>query len=192
MAQPLTNLAIALIHHPVYNKHHQVVTTALTNLDQHDIARSSRTFGLDRFYIVTPSEEQRRLAERIAGHWQAGWGSTYNPDRREAMGIIRICDTLETALAEFQSHFDRPVRTVITGASLRPDSISFNALRTMLDEEHQPLLLMLGTGWGLTDEWFESADFILEPIAGHGTYNHLSVRSAAAIMLDRLRGTRQT
>ncbi|MEI7817822.1 MAG: RNA methyltransferase, partial [Desulfuromonadales bacterium] len=33
------NLAIALVHYPVYNKHHEVVTSALTNLDQHDIAR---------------------------------------------------------------------------------------------------------------------------------------------------------
>jgi hypothetical protein len=46
----------------------------------------------------------------------------------------------------------------------------------------------LGTGWGLTEECFSAADFILEPIAGNGSYNHLSVRSAAAIMLDRLLG----
>ena len=59
-----------------------------------------------------------------------------------------------------------------------------------MDDERidQPYLLLLGTGWGLTEECFASADLILEPIAGNGTYNHLSVRSAAAIMLDRLRG----
>ena len=61
MLPPRANLAIALLHHPVYNKLHEVVTTALTNLDLHDIARSSRTFGLDRFYIVTPSLDQRPL-----------------------------------------------------------------------------------------------------------------------------------
>ena len=33
-------------------------------------------------------------------------------------------------------------------------------------------------------------DEVLEPIAGTGDYNHLSVRAAAAIMLDRLRGAR--
>ena len=95
------NLAIALVHYPVYNKHHEVVTSALTNLDQHDIARSSKTFGLDRFYIVTPSEEQRKLAERISGHWQQGWGAAYNPDRRQAMDIVRVTPSLASAVADF-------------------------------------------------------------------------------------------
>jgi hypothetical protein len=34
----------------------------------------------------------------------------------------------------------------------------------------------------------EQADYILEPIYGPGEYNHLSVRSAVAIILDRLLG----
>ena len=92
------NLAVALVHYPVYNKHHEVVTSALTNLDQHDIARSSKTFGLDRFYIVTPSEEQRKLAERISGHWQQGWGADYNPDRRQALEIVRVTPTVASAV----------------------------------------------------------------------------------------------
>jgi hypothetical protein len=189
MALPTANLAIALLHHPVYNKLREVVTTALTNLDLHDIARSSRTYGLDRFYIVTPSADQRALAERIAGHWQEGWGAAYNPDRKEALGIVRVCGALPEALADFQAGFTKPVRTVITGAARRPGSISCRELKRMLEDPGTPCLLLLGTGWGLTEECFRSADHILEPIAGSGTYNHLSVRSAAAIMLDRLRGT---
>jgi len=190
MAQPPVNLAIALLHHPVYNKRREVVTTALTNLDLHDIARSSRTFGLDRFYIVTPSLDQRTLAQRITGHWQEGWGAAYNPDRKEALDIVRVCATLEKAVADFQAGFEKPVQTVITGAARRPNSIDCSALRTKLAQSDTPYLLLLGTGWGLTDECFKTADLLLEPISGAGTYNHLSVRSAAAIMLDRLRGTR--
>lgn len=189
MSSPRANLAIALLHYPVYNKLREVVTTALTNLDLHDIARSSRTFGLDRFYIVTPSHDQQALAQRITGHWQAGWGATYNPDRKEALDIVRVCDTLDDARADFQTGFAAPVRTVITGAANRPGSISCRDLRRMLDDSGTPFLLLLGTGWGLTEACFDAADHILEPIAGAGTYNHLSVRSAAAIMLDRLRGT---
>lgn len=184
------NLAIALLHYPVYNKHHEVVTTALTNLDQHDIARSSKTFGLDRFYIVTPSEEQRRLAERISGHWQEGWGADYNPDRRSALEIVRVCPTLQSAVEDFQGNFTKPVKVAITGAAQRPGSIELATLRNLLEEHDQPYLLLLGTGWGLTEECFATADYILKPIAGNGSYNHLSVRSAAAIMLDRLRGER--
>lgn len=182
------NLAIALVHYPVYNKHHEVVTTALTNLDQHDIARSSKTFGLDRFYIVTPSVEQRRLAERISAHWQQGWGADYNPDRRQALDIVRVTPSVASAAADFQSGFSKSVKIAVTGAARRPGSIALQTLRNHLLESDQPYLLLLGTGWGLTETFFETADIILEPIAGSGIYNHLSVRSAAAIMLDRLRG----
>jgi hypothetical protein len=188
MLPPAVNLAIALVHYPVYNKHHEVVTTALTNLDLHDIARSSRTFGLDRFYIVTPSKDQQALALRITGHWQAGWGATYNPDRKEALDIVRVVDTLAGAVKDFQTRFAEPVKTVITGAANRPGSITCQAFRRMLSHSESPFLLLLGTGWGLTEECFEATDLILEPIAGAGKYNHLSVRSAAAIMLDRLVG----
>ena len=184
----IDNLAIALLHYPVYNKHREVVTTALTNLDQHDIARSSKTFGLDRFYIVTPSEEQRKLAERISGHWQEGWGAEYNPDRREALDIVRICPTLDSAIRDFQGGFSKPVRTSITGAALRERTTALSTFKELLEERDQPYLLLLGTGWGLTEECFSAANIILESITGNGTYNHLSVRSAAAIMLDRLRG----
>jgi hypothetical protein len=189
MPPPGANLAIALLHYPVYNKLREVVTTALTNLDLHDIARSSRTFGLDRFYIVTPSPDQRALAQRITGHWQKGWGAAYNPDRKEALDIVRICDTLGEARADFQTGFATTVKTVITGAADRPGSISCRDFRRMLGSSESPFLLLLGTGWGLTEACFDAADHILEPIAGAGRYNHLSVRSAAAILLDRLRGT---
>lgn len=185
---PTANLAIALVHYPVYNKLREVVTTALTNLDLHDIARSSRTFGLDRFYIVTPSKDQQALALRITGHWQEGWGAAYNPDRKEALDIVRVKDTLNDAVQDFQAGFAAPVKTVITGASRRPGSTSCQEFRRMLGNTKQPYLLLLGTGWGLTEKCFDSADLILEPIAGAGVYNHLSVRSAAAIMLDRLTG----
>jgi hypothetical protein len=47
-------------------------------------------------------------------------------------------------------------------------------------------LLLFGTGWGLADEVLEAADALLPPLAGPSGYNHLSVRAAAAIVLDRL------
>jgi hypothetical protein len=189
MLPPAANLAIALLHYPVYNKLREVVTTALTNLDLHDISRSSRTFGLDRFYIVTPSKDQQALALRITGHWQAGWGATYNPDRKEALDIVRVVDNMSGAINDFQSGFTAPVKTVITGAANRPGSITCQDLKQqIIANDKNPFLLLLGTGWGLTEECFEEADLILEPIAGAGNYNHLSVRSAAAIMLDRLVG----
>jgi len=190
MGRMTANLAIALIHYPVYNKRREVVTTALTNLDLHDIARSARTYGLERFYIITPSVEQRDLAKRITEHWQIGWGAAYNPDRKEALDIVRVCETLEIAVNDFQSGFDNRVKSVITGAAERPGNIGFTELQQLLAKQDDPYLLLLGTGWGISEECFAKADYILKPIAGTGSYNHLSVRSAAAIMLDRLRGNR--
>ncbi len=189
MPPATSNLAIALLHYPVYNKLREVVTTALTNLDLHDIARSSWTFGLDRLYIVTPSKDQQALAHRITGHWQEGWGAAYNPDRKEALDRVRIVDTLEQAISDYQACFTNTVQTVATGASHKEGCMSCREFRRMFEgAPENPFLLLLGTGWGLTDECFKAADHILEPIQGTGEYNHLSVRSAAAILLDRLRG----
>lgn len=188
----IENLAVALVHHPVYNKHRQVVTTAVTNLDIHDIARTARTFGLARYYLVTPSAEQQQMIQRITTHWDEGWGAGYNPDRREALSLVRMAPTLQDAVADFQCQFADPVRIVVTGAQRRPNAVSFHDLRQALHRREHPCLLVLGTGWGLADELFEQADTILEPIAGCGDYNHLPVRSALAIMLDRLLGNRET
>ncbi len=184
------NLAIALLHYPVYNKRREIVTTALTNLDLHDIARSAKTFGLFRFYVVTPAAEQRALAERIGQHWLEGWGATYNPKRKAALELMKIVATLDDVLHDLEAAFGRQPRIVVTGAQGRPDNVPSSVLAASLHDAEQPYLLVFGTGWGLADEVFERADLVLEPISGTGDYNHLSVRSAAAIILDRLLGQR--
>src|SRR5437016_4938606 len=92
------NTWVALLHHPVYDRHHEVVSTALTNLDLHDIARSSRTYGLGGFFIVHPVAAQRQLAERIAGHWLAE-GAEINDFRREAIARLTVVADLPAAVA---------------------------------------------------------------------------------------------
>lgn len=190
-ALPLNaNVSVALLHHPVYDKNRQVVSTAVTNLDIHDIARSARTFGLLRYYVVTPVPGQQELAGRIVRHWQEGWGATYNPKRKAALELIRIVSALDDAVADMEERFGRPARLVTTGARFHPRSIEFNELRKLMADREQPYLLLFGTGWGLIEEVFDRADLVLEPIRGAGDYNHLSVRSAAAIIMDRLFGAR--
>lgn len=130
------------------------------------------------------------MVRRIIGHWQDGWGADYNPDRREALSIIRLAASLEEAQRDFQQDSTTPVIRVVTGARQRTDTISFSTLRERLRQPEAPHLLTLGTGWGLTDDLFDQANLVLEPIQGAGSYNHLSVRSATAIMLDRLLSTR--
>jgi len=45
---------VALIHHPVYNKRKEIVSTCITGFDLHDIARSALTFGVSKYFVVNP------------------------------------------------------------------------------------------------------------------------------------------
>jgi hypothetical protein len=185
---PAGNVSLALLHYPVYNKHREIVTTAVTNLDLHDIARSARTYGVSRYYVVTPVVEQRALAERITAHWQEGWGATYNPKRQDALQLVKVIPALDDVLHDLQQRHDRRIRVVATGALQRPGALSYQELAKLCRQGEEHYLLVFGTGWGLSDELFARIDHVLEPIEAGTGYNHLSVRSAAAIILDRLFG----
>ena len=58
----------------------------------------------------------------------------------------------------------------------------------ILWQQRDAFLLLLGTGWGLAEELMTHCEYILAPIYGLTPYNHLPVRVAAGIMLDRLLG----
>jgi hypothetical protein len=181
-------LAIALLHYPVYDKNSRIVATAVTNFDLHDIARLAKTYGLVRYYVVTPLPEQRELALRISRHWQQGWGADYNPKRKAALDLMRITETLDDALSDMKSEFGESVRTVATGAKGTPNAVTYKELSKLLKTDGTNYLLLLGTGWGLTETVLAGSDYVLAPITGPGDYNHLSVRSAASIIIDRLLG----
>ncbi|NLO97745.1 MAG: RNA methyltransferase [Peptococcaceae bacterium] len=182
-------LYIALIHAPVYNKKMEQIATSITNLDIHDIARCSATYGVKAYYIVHPGQAQQDLARRIMSFWQEGYGAEYNPNRYEALTYVRIKSTLEDVLKELETEQQgKKIYTVATDARPYPNTIDYKNLRRRLEETEDIFLLLFGTGWGIIKEEIEKADYILPPIYGCGEYNHLSVRSAAAIILDRLRG----
>lgn len=166
-----------------------MVATAVTNFDIHDIARCARTFGVEGFYVITPLESQIQLVQRIIRHWVEGTGSTYNPARKESFSIVRISRTIDEADREISASRGKKVIRVATGATCLPGSIRFGVLRKMLEDQNSPFFILFGTGWGLTQEVKETSDYVLAPVEGRG-YNHLSVRSAVAIILDRLLGER--
>lgn len=178
-------VALALVHHPVVDRRGDLVTTAVTNLDIHDIARTARTYGVRRFYLVTPLEEQRTLVERILHHWCQGHGASYNPHRAEALDLVRTVASVEEALEDWRLVSGLSPQPILTAAG-RGDGISFERCAALL--EKKALLLVFGTGWGLAPELFERGWTVLEPVQGAGDYNHLPVRAAAAIILDRLLG----
>jgi hypothetical protein len=184
-----SNLYLGLVHYPTYDKRGEVVATAVTNFDIHDIARCAKTFGVRGFFVITPLESQIQLAERIIHHWAEGPGAVYNPTRKESLSLVRVCQTIDEAGREISDLWHSRVRRVATGASHHPKSIGFGNLQKLLEDRSTPFLILFGTGWGLTQEVKESSDYVLAPIEGRG-YNHLSVRSAVAIILDRLLGNR--
>jgi tRNA (guanine37-N1)-methyltransferase len=179
---------IALLHYPVYDKNSQIVTTAVTNMDIHDIARSGRTYGIRGFYVITPVKTLQKLALKIIDHWEEGYGSQYNATRKEALALARIRDTLDDTLIDIERECGEKPILVATSARPGGKRTSFTELRDMLIKKTQPFLLLLGTGWGLTQELLSQSDYVLEAILGPTDYNHLSVRSAAAITLHRLLG----
>jgi len=177
---------LALLHYPVYNKHRDIVTTAVANMDVHDIARIARTYGIRRFYIITPIDAQQTLIRKILDHWLTGFGATFNPSRNEAFQIVGIVGSLDDALDEMAALSGRKPEIVVTGASLSGDVLSCKAMRQRMTETENPFLLLFGTGWGLAESVLMKGDYRLAPIRGTDHYNHLSVRSAVAIILDRL------
>jgi len=186
----MSGIYCALVHHPVRDRAGQTVTTAVTNLDVHDIARSARTYGLERYYVVTPIEAQHALVERIIEHWTTGAGRRRIPERHEALALCQAVPSLVEVMADIEARDGRRPRTWATAA--RPSEgkalTTFAEGRTHLAESQESHLILFGTGHGLADWVLGSADYLLEPIRGSADYNHLSVRAAAAIVLDRLLG----
>ena len=183
----MSNLYVALIHYPVVNKNGQTIASALTNLDLHDISRATKTFGLKAFFVVTPLEDQIDLIQKIIAHWTEGIGAQYNPKRRSALEMIRVSSAYTDVIDHITVSEGMQPKTIATCARQAPANISYKKCRTML-KDNKPYVLALGTAWGLSQEFISAADYVLEPIAGRTGYNHLSVRSAAAIIFDRLLG----
>ena len=179
------NLYVALIHYPVINKKDQPIGSALTTIDLHDIARASITFGVKGFYVVTPYDDQADLARQVIGHWTKGVGGTLNPFRKDALELIRVAKSFEDAVEAIKKERNEPVVTIATSAKTTPGSIPTAMLRQKLENKASHVMAF-GTAWGLADELIETCDYILDPIYGHADYNHLSVRSAVSIYLDRI------
>lgn len=183
----MRRLAVALVHHPVLARDGSVVTTAITNLDIHDIARSAFTYGTTDYFIVHPVGAQRELAERVVEHWTNGSGARRIPDRQPPMEQVRIVPSLEQARLLLGPNTE----IWVTSAQPMADAVSHRDARRRLEQAGAAVLLVFGTGWGLAGEVIETASLRLQPILSPRSdgYNHLSVRAAVAILLDRLAGT---
>lgn len=178
----------ALVHHPVIDRHGGVIAAAVTNLDLHDLGRLARTYGLAGVFIVTPLADQQDFARRIVGHWTDGPGAFHHPDRPDALRRVEVAPTIANAVAAVTAREGRRPLVSASGAREIPGAIGHAEWRRRHGAAG-PHLLLFGTAWGLAPEVFAASDIVLRPIPGVDGYNHLSVRCAAAILVDRLLGT---
>jgi hypothetical protein len=175
---------VALVHHPVYDRHRAIVTSAVSNLDIHDVARVARTYGVAAYYLCTPVEAQRRHIAQVRDHW-ASCSDLAATRRNEALARIRVVPHVEDAAKDVERTCGARPFVIATGAARRPGCLTAVEVRRRAES---PLLVCFGTGWGLAEQVFDSVDGVLEPIATDSGYNHLPVRAAVAIVLDRLLG----
>lgn len=180
------SLYVALLHYPMLDKHGDTVATSITNMDLHDISRSCRTFGVKNYFVVNPLKAQREISTRVLTHWQKGYGAAYNPNRKEAFEYTIIKESLSEVIEFIENK--EGCRPVLAATSAK-DAPNRAKLETFLRENFdKPILLLFGTGWGMSEDLMKLADVVIEPIKGVGSFNHLSVRSAVAIYLNKING----
>lgn len=175
---------VALLHYPMKDKEKENVATSITNMDLHDISRSCTTYDVKKYYVVTPLKAQREIASRVIKHWLEGYGATYNVNRKQAFGGTHLMDGLLDAIADIEK--EEGVRPVIVATTARDSRANIDFQEMSALSEDKPCLIIFGTGWGFTEDIFKMSDRVLKPIDGAGNFNHLSVRSAVAIILDRI------
>ena len=160
----MADLFLALLHHPVLDKngadrHH--------GGDEHGHPRHRAlggTYGVRRFFVVTPVRALRALSRKIIEHWETGFGSTYNATRKEALALVGIETDLDGALVAIERETGERPTIVATSARPAAETIGFDALRQRLAAAAGPYLLVFGTGWGLAPEVLQRADLRLEPV----------------------------
>src|SRR5580700_257827 len=139
--------AVALVHHPVLDGQGAVVTSAVTNLDVHDLARTARTYGMSDYFVIHPIAAQRELVERIRQHWTDGSSGRRIPDRREALTVLRVVDSLGAAIDALGGRDG--VEVWVTAARRLGPTLSFADARDRLEGNGKTVALVFGTGWGL-------------------------------------------
>ena len=185
----MRNLYLGLLHYPVYNKNKVIITSAVTNFDIHDISRACKTFGVENYFIVTPNKGQQKVVSQIINHWQEGFGATYNTDRKDALGITFLIDSLDDAINFIKEKENKKPLVIATSANKtdKYENFSIEEFRNFLKKDGEPVLLLFGTGYGMVLDELPQITAMLEPIYGPTDYNHLSVRSAVSIYLYALK-----
>ena len=181
---------VALMHTDVLvGEERKLGMTSVTSIDIHDIARSSKTYGIQEFFIVTPLIDQQKIVQKLLDFWKKGIGSEYNRCRHEAVQLAQLVESLDEVVKKIEEREGKKPLIITTSAQLTHDkkALSFFDQKKVWQEK-RPVLILFGTGQGLCPSVIERSDYLLLAVDGFTNFNHLSVRSAAAIILDRWLG----
>jgi len=183
---------VVLLHHPVTNRKGEIVATSITNMDLHDISRTCRTFEIDHYYLVSPVVDHQKLVGTIIDHWKQGNQAEWHPDRAEAFSRVQVLSAFQDVKDDLAKKYPGlSLEVAMPDARPLPNQLTYQETREKWKrEEKQGIkIVVLGTGWGVAPSFYEEVHTYLGPIygpLGADGYNHLSVRAAAAIILDRL------
>ncbi|AAC06431.1 putative protein [Aquifex aeolicus VF5] len=180
------NVFIALLHYPAMDKDGKIIVTSFTTMDLHDIARPARAYEINKYYIVQPIDAQRIVIQRQINYWLSEEGRKANPTRYEIVQLVRLAYTLDEVIEDIEKERGRRPLLVGTDARTYPNTVKYSWLRNEIQKRDRDWLIVFGTGHGIPPDLMNTFDYILEPIYGAGDWNHLSVRNAVAIILDRL------
>lgn len=181
---------VALMHSEVLvGEERKPGVTSVTSIDIHDIARSSKTYGIQEFFLVTPLVDQQKIVNKVLDFWKKGIGAEYNRCRYNAIQLVHLIPSIDEAIQKIEEKEGKKPLVVATSAQITDAQqlISYYD-QDKVWENDRPVLLIFGTGQGLSPEIIKRCDYLLLPIDGFSEFNHLSVRSAVAIILDRWLG----
>ena len=179
---------VVLMHDQVVVQEGTVGTSSVTSLDIHDIARSSKTYGIKNYFVVTPLIDQQKIVNKILEFWNTS-GIEYNKQRHTAVKEVELKESLESVIKAIREKEGKEPILVATSAQSDNQAQRITYYDQSIVWEHErPVLFIFGTAKGLSSELIKRCDYLLLPIEGFTKFNHLSVRSAAAIILDRWLG----
>lgn len=177
---------IVLRHDNMQGRNQQTIHTSVTQIDLHDFSRLSATYALGGFHCVTQLQSQLDLCRDMLTFWREDLAKNYNPDRVAALAKLHIHDDFENVVDMVGRQNGQPPILIGTSAKPHHKNLDFPEVSRIIGNSGRPALVLFGTGWGMKPEQLERCDWVLPPIAGLDGYNHLSVRCAAAVIVDRL------
>ncbi len=188
--EKIPNHYCALLHNDVILKDGSVGNSTITSIDIHDIARSSKTYGVKKYFLITRLAAQSQLAENFLDFWKDEEAVFLNRSRAEVLASVTVKKEIKDCV-EYIEKIEGVSPILVVTSSRR--EIPHERMITFHDQgklwrEKRPILFIFGTSHGINPEVMDNCDYRLVPLEGLEEFNFLSVRSAVGIVLDRWLG----